>query len=326
MKKGINILIILGVLISSIGIIFGMKTKFFDNTINVDTKQNSITYTGNKKLNIKENGTGTINVNLNIDNEGLYLIDFNLPEQIELYENKELTKRIYNLYKLYSNKTKDKIKVYYKNTGNKYNQMAELNIKKENIKSTIINKAQEKESIWADEIRNTIEQIEFKYDTNPICNNCYDLSNSITKVYGLLENNKLTIVSDYVIYLPEDSSYMFDNFKKLKQIKLDNINSSKVENMSYMFSNNNIENLDLSTLTTENVVDMEGMFRNDENLKTLDISNFTFEQNLKYNYIFKNMNADAKIYVKSSVEQAWVFGLNIYIRPGTWNTNNIIIK
>ena len=71
---------------------------------------------------------------------------------------------------------------------------------------------------------------------------------------------------------------------------------------------------------------MEGMFKNCENLKTIDLSSFTFNETLKYNLIFKNINPNSIIYVKSSIEQAWIFGLNIYIRPGTWTIKNIIVK
>ena len=97
--------------------------------------------------------------------------------------------------------------------------------------------------------------------------------------------------------------------------------------MAYMFSNNKkLEEIDLSTFDTSNVNNMEGLFKNDENLKQIDISNFTFNKELESNNIFKNINPKSIVYVKSSFEQAWVFSLNIYIRPGTWTKENIKIR
>ena len=192
----------------------------------------------------------------------------------------------------------------------------------------MLNKSSENDLFWQDKAN--IEEVEFAYEENPVCNECYNLSSSVTKVYAKLEENKLKIVSDYIIYLPEDSSYMFDNFENLKSIKFANINTKYVKNMAYMFSNNKkLEKIDLSTFDTSNVNNMEGLFRNDENLKQIDISNLEInpiEENLKCNYIFKNIDSESIVYVRTPQEQAWVFGLNIYIRPGTWTKDNIKIK
>ena len=53
MKKGINAIIIVGTILSTIGIVFGLKVKFFDNTINAYVTKNSTSYSGNKNINIK---------------------------------------------------------------------------------------------------------------------------------------------------------------------------------------------------------------------------------------------------------------------------------
>lgn len=328
MKKGINAIIIVGTILSTIGIVFGLKVKFFDNTINAYVTKNSTSYSGNKNINIKKNSTGKINIKLNINSNGIYLIEFGLPEQVEIYEDSNLTKRIYHIYKIYNEKTKENIIVYYKNNGNDINQAIDLNIKRNDLQGTMLNKASENDLFWQDKAN--IEEVEFAYEENPVCNECYNLSSSVTKVYAKLEENKLKIVSDYMIYLPEDSSYMFDNFENLKSIKFANINTKYVKNMAYMFSNNKkLEKIDLSTFDTSNVNNMEGLFRNDENLKQIDISNLEInpiEENLKCNYIFKNIDSESIVYVRTPQEQAWVFGLNIYIRPGTWTKDNIKIK
>ena len=328
MKKGINAIIIIGVILSTIGIVFGLKTKFLDNTINAYITEKNISYSGKKTINIKKNSSGKINIKLNIDSKGIYLIGLGLPEQVELYEDIDLTKRIYNMYKIYNEETKENIVIYYKNNGNDINQAINLNIKRNDLQGTMLNKALDNTLFWENKAK--IEEIEFAYEENPVCNECYDISSSITKVYANIEDKKLKIVSDYTIYFPEDSSYMFNNFENLKKIKFNNIDTKYVKNMAYMFSNNKkLEEIDLSTFNTSNVDNMEGLFKNDEKLKQIDISNLEIneiEENLKYNYIFKNINSESIVYVKSSQEQAWVFSLNIYIRPGTWTTNNIKIK
>lgn len=331
MKKGINILIVLGTVISLIGVVFGVKVKFFDNTIKASTNGNSTSYAGNKMLKIKKGATGRFNLELNIEEKGFYFIEFTLPDEIELYSDKSLTKKVERIYNEYTN-SKEKITIYYKNNGNDFHGNPGINVKKGKQKNSMINKSSEKEFFWSDTYRPLIENIVFEYNENPSCEDmCFDLSNSITRVYANLIEKEgkydLKIVSDYMIYLPEDSSYMFDSFDSLKTIKFNNVNTKYVKNMEYMFSNNkNIENIDLSSFDTSNVINMIGLFRNDEKLKSIDLSNFTFNDNLEFDYIFKNIDSESKVYVKSAFEQAWIFSLNIYIRPGIWTINNIIIK
>lgn len=333
MKKGINILVSLGFILIVIGVLFGLKTKFLDNSIKVFINSNSTTYLGNKMLKIKKGTTGKIKIDLNITGKGFYSIQLNLPEKLELYEDKELTKKINNLYKFYYEESNQEIiNIYYNNQGNDYEGKIELNVKQGKLDGTMLNKATEKEYFWSDEYRPLIENIDFELINNFICEeNCFDISSNISKVYAKLisKDNKydLKIISDTTIYLPKNSSYMFDNFENLKTINFNNIDTKYVENMEYMFSNNkNIEEIDLSKFNTSNVINMTGLFRNDEKLKTIDLSNFTFNENLEYNYMFKNINSESLVYVKTAFEQAWIFGLNIYIRPGTWTINNIIIK
>lgn len=331
MEKGINILITLGIILITIGITFGIKSKYQNNTIKIITNGENTTFIENKKLKIKKESTGTIKIEITIE-PGFYLIELNAPKEIELYKDKELTTKIAKIYKTYNTKKVEQLKIYYKNNGNDYQGNLKINIKKGNENGTIQNKAKQKEYFWQDTYRNKIETIEFlKEETEKCEENCFDISNDITKVYAKLIKNEnhydLKITSNTTVYLPKDTSYMFANFENLKTIKFNNINTTNIENMAYMFSNNpKLEQIDLSNFNTTNTNNMTGLFRNNINLKTIDISNFTFNENLEYNYIFKNINANSKVYVKTSFEQAWVFSLNIYIRPGTWTVKNIIIK
>ena len=87
------------------------------------------------------------------------------------------------------------------------------------------------------------------------------------------------------VYLPEDSSNIFsigyyDDSEEyyvtnLNEVNLRGFNTSKVTDMSYMFSYcENLNNLDLSGFDTSNVTDMEGMFDGCSSLTSLDLSGF----------------------------------------------------
>ncbi len=129
----------------------------------------------------------------------------------------------------------------------------------------------------------------------------YNISASGLPVYLWYEDGIVYLYTDAKkIYLNEDSSYLFHNLPMLKEINgMDLIDTSKVKNMrnmfdscginnfyflkyfdtsrvedmSYMFSNVKTDNLDLSTFDTTNVEDMSNMFNNLE-VESLNISNF----------------------------------------------------
>lgn len=74
-----------------------------------------------------------------------------------------------------------------------------------------------------------------------------------------------------------DSSYMFDlnGRQNLKEIEFNNIDTSKVTNMSEMFNNNmNLQSLDLSNFDTSKVEDMSFMFWACKAIEKLDLSSF----------------------------------------------------
>lgn len=333
MKKNTEILIVIGSIFLLIGIIFGIKNKIFDNTIGITSIGNSITYQGNKTYLIKNASKGKIRLKIKTDEKGIYAINFvNLPSTLELYYDKEYTQKVKTIYRIYEEAKEETIIIYYKNNGETYKGNISVNAVKSERIGSMKNKADTKEDFWSDEYRPYIENIEFIIDGNFECKElCFDISEGINKVYAKLikkeETYTLQIISAIQIYLPDDSSKLFSNFPKLKNINFKNTNTEYVIDMSYMFAENtNIENLDLSSFNVKKVETMEGMFKNCENLKTIDLSSFTFNETLKYNLIFKNINPSSIIYVKSSIEQAWIFGLNIYIRPGTWTIKNIIVK
>ncbi len=97
------------------------------------------------------------------------------------------------------------------------------------------------------------------------------------------KNIKSIKVVSGTVYLPDDSSNIFtigyyddnDMFaSNLKVIDLSGFNTSKVTDMSYMFSNCfSLTDLDLSNFNTSKVTWMEGMFLNCENIESIKLDN-----------------------------------------------------
>ena len=75
---------------------------------------------------------------------------------------------------------------------------------------------------------------------------------------------------------PCSCAYWFAGFENLTKIEgLENLNTSKVTDMSWMFDNcRSLTHLDLSSFNTASVTDMKGMFFYCTNLTNLDVSKF----------------------------------------------------
>ena len=127
------------------------------------------------------------------------------------------------------------------------------------------------------------------------CNNAiqqYDFSdyNNGGYIKGWIEreclNNILYIASPNVINLPTDSANLFRNsesqifnLKYLEKIEFDNINTSNVTDMSFMFFDlENITKLDLSMFDTSNVTDMEDMFGCCYKLQEIKLESFNTQK------------------------------------------------
>ena len=83
------------------------------------------------------------------------------------------------------------------------------------------------------------------------------------------------------VYLNTDSRSMFypgtsgQKIENILELDLSNFDTSKVTNMSGMFSNmSNLTSLNLSNFDTSQVTNMSWMFKSASNLTTLDLSNF----------------------------------------------------
>lgn len=130
------------------------------------------------------------------------------------------------------------------------------------------------------EIENKCDSAIQQYDFSDYDNGGY------IKGWIELENYKpiLYVASPDVIYFPPDSSNLFSgsnsnsqrfNLKYLEKIEFNNINTSDVINMSYMFSGlEKITKLNLSMFDTSNVTDMSDMFASCYNLQEINLESF----------------------------------------------------
>ena len=96
------------------------------------------------------------------------------------------------------------------------------------------------------------------------------------------ESDVTTAVFDnsFKNFLPKTTKSWFCKFTNLEEIKgLENLNTSEVTTMSYMFFYcKKLSQLDLSNFNTEKVQDMSGMFTGCSSLTSLDLSSFNTEK------------------------------------------------
>ena len=90
------------------------------------------------------------------------------------------------------------------------------------------------------------------------------------------------------IYANQDSSRMFSSLRTVTDIKLYNFDTSRVNNMLWMFSNTGVSDLDLSSFNTSNVTEFYGMFEWCSNLVNLNISNFDTSSGIDFKNMFKH--------------------------------------
>ena len=80
---------------------------------------------------------------------------------------------------------------------------------------------------------------------------------------------------------------MFGDCYGLTELNLDNLDTSKVENMMTMFTNcKNLKEIDLEDIDTESVTDMNHMFSGCLSLEKLDLSNFNTSKVEDMSYMF----------------------------------------
>lgn len=153
--------------------------------------------------------------------------------------------------------------------------------------------------------KNDVEYISFSETTtmnNPI--GAWDASDASQENRGPViawytDNDKnglyeLTISGDGKVYFPKSCNMLFSGFNNLKNINFENINTSDVENMSYMFYKSKIKNqLKLDFFDTSNVINMRSMFEEYE----------TEAESLEFNFDATNLEYVFKMFYKSRIKK-----------------------
>ena len=108
-------------------------------------------------------------------------------------------------------------------------------------------------------------------------------------------NDRTTIEKVVIVdeIIPKSTVNYFRDLVSLKHIEnLENLNTSKVTNMTSMFHNcNNLLSLNLSSLYTNNVTSMSNMFSNCTSLSDLNLSNFDTINVVSMNNMFANCSS-----------------------------------
>ena len=101
--------------------------------------------------------------------------------------------------------------------------------------------------------------------------------------------NTVYIQASGKIYANEDSSYLFYRAWRVTSIEgLENLDTSDVTNMSYMFGGcSALTAIDLSHMNTKNVTNMSSMFAS-TNLETIDVSSFDTSSLIRLHQMFSN--------------------------------------
>ena len=140
--------------------------------------------------------------------------------------------------------------------------------------------------IQSQDMRTSINEIRF-IKGDPIGWADFSESNN-GAIKGSIENNILTIASKDVIFANEDCYYMF-NWTRASKIVLDNFNTSKVTNMSSMFTTNSADIIGLEKFDTSNVTNMAGMFSH--NSRSVDLSSFNTSKVTDMSSMFSSYSA-----------------------------------
>ncbi|WP_373192290.1 BspA family leucine-rich repeat surface protein [Pediococcus acidilactici] len=112
-------------------------------------------------------------------------------------------------------------------------------------------------------------------------------AHDITDMLGNLPNlQKITKLNN--LNYSGKADQMFRDTPSLSNIDVQNFDTSKVTDMSYMFLNTAVEELNLSNFNTSQVTKMSGTFDGTGNLKTLDLSNFDTRQVTDMSFLFYN--------------------------------------
>ena len=127
-----------------------------------------------------------------------------------------------------------------------------------------------------------------------------------TSLIGMFEGlKKMTSIAFSELFdfsLVKNLNRMFYNCQNLKNIDLSSINSENLEMMEYMFYQNlELGSVDLSEINATKVKDVSNMFENCISLKNIDVSNFNLT-NMDTNEMFKGVPDSGTIIVNENLK------------------------
>lgn len=139
----------------------------------------------------------------------------------------------------------------------------------------------------------------FRYDTNKISHegeNCFDIPEEYEEPQWIGEAAAVTTVifeSAFENARPTTTASWFDGMENLSLIMgMDNLNTSEVTSMSYMFQGcKSLRTIDLRFMNTVVVEQMDYMFNNCTSLKTIDLSNFNTAYNTSFYRMFNGCSS-----------------------------------
>lgn len=151
--------------------------------------------------------------------------------------------------------------------------------------------------------KNQISKVVFQKENKEIMENRYNnasIKANITydnkgRVLAWLEADSLNS-GMYVLYIESNGitylntgNQLFKDYTNVQEIDFNNVDTSKVTNMSEMFSGcESLLNLNITLFNTSKVTTMYGMFRNCSSLPILNINNFDTSEVQNMAYMFNN--------------------------------------
>ncbi|MBE6158603.1 MAG: BspA family leucine-rich repeat surface protein [Firmicutes bacterium] len=124
---------------------------------------------------------------------------------------------------------------------------------------------------------------------------------SDNQIYAWFTNGTIYLYSDSPkIYMNPDSSGMFTFLEGITNLDLSMLDSSRTENMKYMFFGmSSLKSLNVSSLDTSNATNMNGMFFNLDQLTRLDVSNFNTSKVTNMSWMFYNLQSITELNLRN---------------------------
>ena len=133
----------------------------------------------------------------------------------------------------------------------------------------------------------------FKFSSEGIYSIEYKIKGRMNLKY--MFKNILSLISFEIIstcnksLIIEEIEGLFENCKKLKEVKLNDINTTNIKSLSKLFYNNKkLTKVEMNEIITDNVINMSYLFYNCESLKKLNFSNFNTSSLKDVSHMFEN--------------------------------------